>query len=821
VRLKKALILGKLEELINTKMSEYNHHKIEAKWQEYWEKNKSFLVAEDRNREKFYGLVEFPYPSGDGLHIGHLRSYTAMDIICRYQRMKGKNILYPIGFDAFGLPAENYAVKKNIKPQETTAKNIINFTRQLKAAGFSFDWDRSLSTTDASYYRWTQWIFVQMFKQGLAYKAKQTINWCTSCKIGLANEEVVNGVCERCGGEVIKKDKEQWLLQITKYADRLIDDLDNVDYLDRIKSQQINWIGRSEGAEVNFQVAKSDQQIKVFTTRPDTLFGATYLVLAPEHRLLEELKNNISNWDEILKYIGEAQKKSDLERTELAKDKTGVEIKGVKAINPVNNQEIPIWIADYVLISYGTGAIMAVPAHDQRDFEFAKKYNIEIKQVVAHDTDEEVFTGEGKAINSGEYDGLTTAEFKKQITKWLTKEKFGRAAINYKLRDWIFSRQRYWGEPIPLIYCDQCDWQPVPEEDLPVVLPEIDNFLPTEDGQSPLAKVEDWDHTKCPKCGGVGMRETDVMPNWAGSNWYFIRYTDNKNDQQMVDPKKAEYWLPVNWYNGGMEHTTLHLLYSRFVYKFLYDIKAIPQKCGVEPYQKRTAHGMILGEGGIKMSKSKGNVVNPDDYLTKYGADATRLYEMFMGPFDQAIAWDEKGVTGVAKFINKVWALQAKVVAGAVIDKKITTALHQTIKKVGDDIVNMRFNTAVSQMMILVNLWEKAEEINQDDWQKFILVLSPFAPHLAEELWLAIGHQNSLCQVPWPSYNPKLIIADEFELVVQINGKVRDKINVAINITQQEVEDLVKKSDKLAKFLTDQTIKKIIYIPNKLVNIVV
>lgn len=815
-------------------MSDYNHQKIEAKWQKYWEENKTFSVKEDKTRDKFYGLVEFPYPSGDGLHTGHLRSYTAMDIICRYQRMNNKNVLYPMGFDAFGLPAENYAIKKNIKPQVTTAKNIINFTRQLKATGFSFDWDRSLSTTDPSYYKWTQWIFVQMFKNGLAYKDKQTINWCTDCKIGLANEEVVAGVCERCGGEVIKKDKKQWMLQITKYADRLIDDLDNVDYLDSIKSQQINWIGRSEGAEVNFRIESSDQAITVFTTRPDTLFGATYMVLAPEHELLQTLKKQISNWDEVTEYIKEASKKSDLERTDLAKDKTGVELKGVRAINPVNDKAIPIWIADYVLISYGTGAIMAVPAHDQRDFEFAKKYNIEIRQVVDHNTsvsasssikatpdkDDEIFVGDGIAINSGEYDGLTTAEFKKKIIKWLVKENFGKTAINYKLRDWVFSRQRYWGEPIPLIHCEKCDWQPVPEKDLPVVLPDVDNFLPTDDGQSPLAKVDEWVNVPCPKCGGPGMRETDVMPNWAGSNWYFIRYTDNQNDQEMVDPKKATYWLPVDWYNGGMEHTTLHLLYSRFVYKFLYDIKAIPRKCGVEPYQKRTAHGMILGEGNIKMSKSKGNVVNPDDYLNKYGADSTRLYEMFMGPFDQSIAWDEQGVTGTTKFLNKVWALRIRVVENILVDKKISNALHQTIKKVGNDIINMRFNTAVSQMMIMVNLWEKEEKINKEDWQKFILILSPFAPHMAEEIWSEMGHKESITNISWPAFDEELIMADEFELVVQVNGKVRDKLSVEVGIDQKGVEELIQKSDKVNKYLDGQEIKKIIYIPNKLINIV-
>ncbi len=821
-------------------MDKYQHQTIEKKWQQYWEENKIFEVKEDKNKPKFYGLIEFPYPSGDGLHTGHLRSNTAMDVICRKRRMQGYNVLYPIGFDAFGLPAENYAIKVGIKPQISITKNIRNFTRQLKEAGFSFDWSRSFSTTDPEYYKWTQWIFIQMFKHGLAYKGKESINWCTSCKIGLANEEVVNGKCERCGGEVIKKDKEQWILRITKYADRLIKDLDLVDYLERIKTQQINWIGRSEGAEVGFEVKinggrtagsfvgvqdKSQFRLKVFTTRPDTLFGATFMVVAPEHPLIEDYKVQITNIKEVEEYVKQAKKKSDLERTDLNKEKTGVELEGIKAINPVNNKEIPIFVADYVLMGYGTGAIMAVPAHDERDWEFAKKYDLEIIEVIeGGNIKERAFTeiDSGKMLNSDFLNGLKPKEAIQKMIKWLEEKGLGKRAVQYKLHDWIFSRQRYWGEPIPMVYCENCGWQPVPEEQLPIILPEIDDFQPTEEGDSPLAKVEKWVKTTCPVCGGSARRETDVMPNWAGSNWYFLRYCDNKNNQALAEADKLKYWIPVDWYNGGMEHTTLHLLYSRFVYKFLYDIGAVPKECGPEPYKKRTAHGMILGEGGVKMSKSKGNVINPDEYIEKYGADTIRVYEMFMGPFDQAIAWDDKGVVGVYRFLKRVWDLQARVdYQAANASKDLERLLHQTIKKVGENIEVMKFNTAIAQMMILVNEMEKNKNIPREIWDKFILILSPFAPHLAEELWRRLGHRQSLAFESWPTYDKDLIRADKIELVVQVNGKVRDKIKVVADISEEEAKQKALSSDKVQKWLDGREPKKIIYVKGKLVSVVV
>ncbi len=1177
-------------------MIKYKPQEIEPKWQKIWDDQRVFRVREDINKKKFYGLIEFPYPSGDGLHTGHLRSNTAMDIICRKRRMRGYNVLYPIGFDAFGLPTENYAIKKKIKPQEATAKNIATFTKQLKEAGFSFDWSRSFSTTNEEYYKWTQWIFVQMFKHGLAEKKKETINWCTSCKIGLANEEVVNGVCERCGGEVVKKIKEQWVLKITKYADRLIEDLDTVNYLDRIKTQQVNWIGKSVGAEVVFSVIpgnsdineksggipsvvalpRDDDKLVVFTTRPDTLFGATFMVVAPEHELLTKLKMQITNSKEIEEYIIEAQKKNELERTDLNKEKTGVELKGIKAINPVNNKEIPIFVADYVMMSYGTGAIMAVPAHDERDFEFAHKYSLPVVDVIRpvfgepHDDEEsrrtisaivynekdekfllikwkkfnwiapviggidgdetpeqaaerEVFEETGYRVralerlggeveshffadnknvwrerfdqpvllelidenkeeldeaedvkheviwldrneaikqmthsyntigierflrknyafvdtafsvmvNSEFLNGLKPSEAIIKMTKWLEEKNIGKKQIQYKLHDWIFSRQRYWGEPIPMVYCEKCaeeselienaikksnknciivhgsntseeeakeepaenlrhwkpwlkenlektgiktsnelypnDWMPdyeawksvfekneinentilighsagtafilrwlvenkkkvgkvillapsiiksgkyesdshlkdfefdsslknyfndlvvfysdnddeyiinsakkvhetlggeiiefhkghfvfddmgtneFPEllnkiieesnmgeilnygwhvdENLPIVLPDIDDYLPTDEGDSPLAKVESWIKTKCPVCGGEARRETDVMPNWAGSNWYFIRYTDPKNNKQMVDPERAKYWLPVDWYNGGMEHTTLHLLYSRFVWKFLYDIGAVPKECGVEPYAKRTAHGMILGEGGVKMSKSKGNVINPDEYVKKYGADTLRIYEMFMGPFDQPIAWEDKSVNGMYRFLNRVWNLQEKFNTQTTEHKNgnLEIILNQTIKKVGEDIEEMKFNTAVSQLMILLNELEKQEEISIIHYSLFIILLSPFAPHIAEELWQILGHEKSITFENWPEYDPQLIQADEFELVVQINGKVREKILVPTEISEAEVKKLVLENEKVLRWLNGQEPKKIIYIKGKLVSIV-
>ena len=846
-------------------MVKYNHKTIEKKWQGFWDKNKVFEVKEDNTKKKFYGLIEFPYPSGDGLHTGHLRSNTAMDIICRKRRMAGYNVLYPIGFDSFGLPAENYAIKVGVKPQISIAKNIKTFTKQLKESGFSFDWSRAFSTTDPEYYKWTQWIFVQLFKHGLAYKKKENINWCTACKIGLANEEVVNGVCERCGGEVVIKEKDQWLLKITQYADRLIKDLDKVDYLERIKTQQINWIGKSKGAEVRFGITtparsadlatppfKGGDSLTVFTTRPDTLFGATFMVIAPEHELISKIKNQLTNYLEVEEYINQAKKKSELERTDAVKEKTGVELKGIKAINPANGKEITIFVADYVMMGYGTGAIMAVPAHDERDFEFAKKYNLEIVEVVQGMTNDKqlttnnkqqkkvnscklsvgCFEGEGMAINSGEFNGLTTMEFKEKITKWLEKKGVGKKTVNYKLRDWIFSRQRYWGEPIPMINCEKCGWVAVPEKDLPVELPDIDDFMPTDEGDSPLAKIASFIKVKCPKCGGEAKRETDVMPNWAGSNWYFLRYTDPKNEKALADPEKLKYWTPVDWYNGGMEHTTLHLLYSRFIYKFLYDIGAVPKECGAEPYKKRTAHGMILGQGGAKMSKSKGNVINPDKYIAEYGADTVRLYEMFMGPFDAAIVWEDKSVVGARRFLDKVWKLQLKVksqsptgsgtkVKTSIQNSKLKNLLHKSIKKVGEDIEKMRFNTAVSQLMILVNEMEKEEEISVKDFRMLVLLLSPFAPHMAEELWQMLGNGKTITYEPWPKYDENLIKEDEIKLVVQVNGKVRDKIQVPADISEDEAKKKALASEKIQKWLEGKAPKKVIYVKGKLVSVVV
>ena len=800
----------------------YQPGKIEKKWQQFWESHQIFTVHEDGGKQKFYGLIEFPYPSGDGLHTGHLRSNTAMDIICRKKRMEGKQVLYPIGFDSFGLPTENHAIKKQRRPQELTKENIATFTRQLKEAGFSFDWSRVFSTADEDYYKWTQWIFIKMFEKNLAYKARENINWCTACKIGLANEEVVGGVCERCGGAVIKKEKEQWMLKITDYADRLIDDLSQVDFLERIKSQQINWIGRSQGAEIIFQIKNTKEILNVFTTRPDTLFGATYMAVAPEHHILANLKDQIMNWPEVENYIQSAKIKSDLERADLTKEKSGIRLEGLEAINPANQEHIPIFVADYILSSYGHGAIMAVPAHDQRDWEFAKKFDLEIRQVVKAEGDitKNAIENEGVAMNSKEFDGLTTIEFQIKIIDWLTKNNLGKKATNYKLRDWVFSRQRYWGEPIPMIDCPKCGWQSVSEADLPVVLPIIDDFMPTEDGQSPLAKVEDWVNTKCPKCAGPAKRETDVMPNWAGSNWYFIRYCDPKNNQKLVNTDKAQYWLPVDWYNGGSEHTTLHLLYSRFVYKFLYDIKAVPQELGSEPYKKRTAHGMILGDGGIKMSKSKGNVIAPDKYIEKYGADTVRLYEMFMGPFDQAIAWDDKGVVGIFRFLNRVWDLQNKV---AVVEdnKEVMQVLHQTIRKVSEDIEAMHFNTAVSQLMILVKILEKQTNISKNILIKFILILSPFIPHIAEEIWELLGNRESLVYEDWPQYDKALATADIMTLAIQVNGKLRETIDLpAGNEDSQEIKNRVLSLPKIQKALDGKEIKKYIHIKDKVISIV-
>jgi leucyl-tRNA synthetase len=945
-------------------MKKYNHKKIEPKWQKKWEKEKLHQAKDFSDKPKYYALVEFPYPSGDGLHAGHVRSYTAMDIVARKRRMDGYNVLYPIGWDAFGLPTENYAIKMGIHPKVVTKKNTDTFRRQLKSLGFSFDWEREINTTDPKYYKWTQWIFLQLYKHGLAYKKKMPINWCLSCKVGLANEEVVDGKCERCGGNTEKRNKEQWLLAITKYADKLLEDLKTVDYLEKIKIQQANWIGRSEGAEILFRLQTTDHglrsnqkavdgspsavdHIKVFTTRPDTLFGATYMVISPEHKIIEDLKSKIENFDEVKKYLEEAKKKSELERTELQKEKTGVELKGVKAINPANGEEIPIWAADYVLSSYGTGAIMAVPAHDERDFEFAKKYNLPIRNVVttkkddvagagalikakngkflfqkrdgntnknpgmigpfggaaesgedtkqvlkrevkeelnlevkdnfrlinkfeSHNEPGEYFDifyienvdeenmklGEGEAIveldllealarkdvtlftkeiikyfqenkcfienginkNSDFLDGLETPVAKEKMTQWLEEKGLGKRQVNFHLRDWIFSRQHYWGEPIPIVFCDKCGEVPIPEKDLPVKLPDVKNYEPTDTGESPLAGILKWVKTKCPKCGGLARRETDTMPNWAGSSWYFLRYIDPKNDKEFASRKKLDYWAPIDWYNGGMEHTTLHLLYSRFWNKFLFDIGAIPNS---EPYQKRTSQGMVLGAGGVKMSKSKGNVVNPDSVIANFGADTLRLYEMFMGPFDQAIPWDEKGLNGCNRFLVRLWELSTRLKNKSNTNEDLERLLHKTIKKVGEDIESMSFNTAVSSLMIFANECYKLNEIPQNIWEKFLIILAPFAPFIAEELWLNLGYKKSIHLESWPKFDPCLIQDKEIEIVVQINGKVRDRITVAAEASEEEIKKIILVSEKVKQWTGGQEPKKIIYVKGKLVSIVV
>ncbi|MDO8668725.1 MAG: leucine--tRNA ligase [Candidatus Buchananbacteria bacterium] len=956
----------------------YDPKVIEPKWQKYWGKNKLFSAKDGGDKPKYYCLIEFPYPSAEGLHVGHPRSYTALDIVARKRRMEGYNVLFPIGWDAFGLPAENYAIKTGIHPRIKTEANIVNFRRQLKSLGFSFDWDREISTADPKYYKWTQWIFLQLFKHGLAYKAKMAINFCLDCKVGLANEEVVGGKCERCGGEVVKKTKSQWLLKITKYADKLEKDLDDLDYIDRIKVQQKNWIGRSEGATIQFKVViaseakqshktknnilKSDEiasapmasfnDIIVYTTRPDTLFGATYMVLAPEHELVQKLKDKITNFSEVSKYIDLAAKKSDLERTELQKEKTGVELKGVRAVNPVNSKEIAIWISDYVLASYGTGAIMAVPAHDDRDFEFAHKFGLEIIEVISGgDISKSAYTDidNGKMVNSDFLNGLAPSEAISKMTSWLAEKGIGSKAINYKLRDWIFSRQRYWGEPIPLVHCKSCQkeildtsttlncydqetwnrladgsktvesralnpeepdryfgnikvggtlklankvtgeekyfevknvwsyknsaqlfadkevlkkiyapksipeslkelesgysytpdyierinkngviaWELqmitpgiVPWEKLPLELPEIKEFQTSEDGESPLSKLTDWVNVKCPKCGGPAKRETDTMPQWAGSSWYFLRYIDPANSKDLASPDKLKYWLPVDWYNGGMEHTTLHLLYSRFWHKFLYDIGVVPTP---EPYQKRTAHGMILGEGGEKMSKSRGNVVNPDDVIGEHGADTLRLYEMFMGPFDQAIPWDTKGVIGVKRFLDRIWNIYNSdlVKPEAEADKDLDVLVNKTIQKVAEDIEAMRFNTAVSALMILSNQIIEKKSADKASLEKLLILLSPFAPHIAEELWENMGHKSSLVLEPWPQADKSKLKNETIELIVQINGKVRAKIKLPADVKEAEALKAAQADENVQKYLTGQTLKKTVFVPGKLISFVV
>ncbi len=799
----------------------YDFKTIEKKWQKKWEAEGTFNTKKDYTMKKWYGLIEFPYPSGQGLHVGHPRSYTALDIIARKKRLQGYNVLFPIGFDAFGLPAENYAIKTNVHPKITTAQNITHFTEQLKSLGFSFDWSRTVDTTDPNYYKWTQWIFIQLYKHGLAYKATMPINFCTGCKVGLANEEVVGGVCERCGSPVVQKEKSEWMLKITDYAQRLIDDLDDVDFLEKIKTQQKNWIGKSEGAEVNFKISNIDKSIKVYTTRPDTLFGATYMVISPEHPILKELSNKIENLNEIEEYQKQASLKSAFERSELNKEKTGVEIKGITAINPLTNKEIPIWISDYVLITYGTGAIMAVPAHDTRDYEFAKKFNLPIIQVVDGknaDLSKEAFTDveTGKLINSDFLNGLEVSEAKKKVIDYLEKNNIGTKKVNYKLRDWVFSRQRYWGEPIPMVYCEDCGWVPVDEKDLPLRLPDVEEFTPGENGESPLAKQTDWINTTCPHCGKPAKRETDTMPQWAGSSWYFLRYMDPHNDKELASKEALEYWSPIDWYNGGMEHTTLHLLYSRFWHKFLYDIGVVPTK---EPYQKRTSHGMILGTNGEKMSKSKGNVINPDDIVNEFGADTFRVYEMFMGPFDQVAAWSMESIRGCGKFLERVWNMQEMLIEGDTYSPEAEKIIHKTIKKVSQDIEEMKFNTCISTFMTIVNDFYKLKKINKAEFKTFLTLLNPFAPHITEELNKIAGFEDDISTYSWPEYDEEKTIDDEITLPIQFNGKLKATITISIDEDESSIKEKV--HEVIDSKLDGKTIIKEIYVKNKIYNIVV
>ena len=799
----------------------YNFKEIEKKWQNKWEEADCFHAENGSSKPKFYAMIEFPYPSGAGLHVGHPRSYTALDIIARKRRMQGYNVLYPIGWDAFGLPTENYAIKNKIHPKIVTEKNIANFKRQLKMLGFSFDWDREINTTDPNYYKWTQWIFLKLFEHGLAYKQEMPINWCTGCKVGLSNEEVVNGVCEKCGSEVVQRRKSQWMLKITEYAQRLIDDLDDVDYIEKVKTQQRNWIGRSEGAEVTFKLTTGDE-IVVYTTQCDTLFGATYVVLSPEHDLIAKLLPQLENAQEVEEYIKMASKKSEFERTELAKEKTGAMLKGVYAINPVNGAKLPVWISDYVLVTYGTGAIMAVPAHDSRDWEFAKKFNMPIIEVVSggKNVQEEAYTDvyKGNMVNSGFLNGLPVKEAIPTMIKWLEEKGLGKRKVNFKLRDWVFSRQRYWGEPIPLVYCEKCGWVAIPEEELPLKLPEIETFEPGENGESPLAKATDWIETTCPHCHGKAKRETDTMPQWAGSSWYFLRYMDPHNNDALASEEALRYWSPVDWYNGGMEHTTLHLLYSRFWHKFLYDIGVVPTK---EPYKIRTSHGMILGENNEKMSKSRGNVVNPDDVVNEFGADAFRTYEMFIGAFDQSTPWSQQGLKGCYKFMERVWNLQDMLVDDDSISPELEKSVHKTIKKVGEDYERMKFNTAIAAMMSLVNEFYKLERVTKGEYKILITLLNPVAPHMTEELWEKYGEGGFLSLAKWPEYDEDKTVDDEIEIVIQLNGKIRDKMMVPANLDKDGTEKAVMDSDT-AKELTDgKTVVKVIAVPGKLVNIVV
>ncbi|BCK00231.1 leucine--tRNA ligase [Anaerocolumna chitinilytica] len=799
---------------------EYSPKKIEKKWQEIWKEESAFRTGIDKSKPKFYALVEFPYPSGQGLHVGHPRPYTALDIIARKRRLEGYNVLYPMGWDAFGLPTENYAIKNKIHPRVVTENNIKHFKEQLESLGYSFDWDREINTTDTGYYKWTQWIFLKLFEKGLAYKAEMPINWCTSCQVGLANEEVVNGVCERCGSEVVHKVKSQWMLKITAYADRLIDDLDLVDYADRIKNQQKNWIGRSEGAEIDFKLKSKEETLKIFTTRPDTLFGATYMVISPEHGLLDKYKSDITNWDEITAYREAAAKKSDFERAELAKDKTGVEIQGVTAVNPVTGKDIPIWISDYVLMTYGTGAIMAVPAHDTRDWEFAKKFDLPIIPVIeGGNVEEEAFTDySGKLINSEFLNGLYVTEAKKRMTEWVEEKGIGKKTVNFKLRDWVFSRQRYWGEPIPLVHCEKCGYVPVPESELPLLLPETESYEPGENGESPIARMTDWVETTCPHCGGPAHRETDTMPQWAGSSWYFLRYIDPHNTEAFASKEALDYWLPVDWYNGGMEHTTLHLLYSRFWHKVLYDLGYVSEP---EPYRKRTSHGMILGENGEKMSKSRGNVINPDDIVDEFGADTLRTYEMFIGAFELSAAWSNDGVKGCRRFLERVWKLQDILTEESGYSKELEVKMHQTIKKVSLDFEGLKFNTAIAALMSLINDFNKQGKVTRDEYRTFLILLNPVAPHMTEELWSKAGFKGRLYEVSWPVWEEEKTTSNQVEIAVQVNGKLKATILIGRGEEQDSVKDKVMNSDAVKQFLEEKTIVKEIYVKDKIYNIVV
>lgn len=801
-------------------MKQYNPKEIESKWQNIWEERGVFHTSNDKDKEKFYALIEFPYPSGQGLHVGHPRPYTALDVVSRKRRLEGYNVLYPMGWDAFGLPTENYAIKNKIHPKVVTEQNVARFKKQLQGLGMSFDWSREINTTDPEYYKWTQWIFLKLFEKGLAYKKEMSINWCTSCKVGLANEEVVNGGCERCGAEVVRKQKNQWMLKITEYAERLINDLDLVDYIERVKIQQKNWIGKSEGMEVDFEIT-GGKKITVYTTRPDTLFGSTYMVISPEHPYIEELAAHIQNMDDLVHYREEAAKKSEFERTELVKDKTGVKIEGIEATNPATGKQIPIFISDYVMMSYGTGAIMAVPGHDTRDWEFAKKFNLPIVEVVSGgNVDEAAYTDteEGIIVNSDFINGMQVKEAKEKISSWLEEKGLGKRKVNYKLRDWVFSRQRYWGEPIPLVHCDCCGWVPVPESQLPVLLPEVESYEPTDNGESPLANLRDWVETTCPKCGGKAERETDTMPQWAGSSWYFLRYTDPHNNEELASKENLDYWMPIDWYNGGMEHTTLHLLYSRFWHKFLYDCGVVPS---CEPYQKRTSHGMILGENNEKMSKSRGNVINPDDIVTEFGADTLRLYEMFIGDFEKSVPWSQNGVKGCRRFLDRIWKLQEILVDSQEMTKELEGNIHKTIKKVTEDYETLKFNTAVASMMALINDFYDHGTVTKGDMKTLLTLLNPVAPHITEELWEVLGFEGHIYGTTWPIWDEAKTIDSVVEIPIQINGKVKGQMVISVDFTADQVKEQFRNDERLMALVEGKSIVKEIYVPGKIYNIVV